>query len=603
MSDDKFWLEQQLRQDIDRGTSASQTPAPGQALMASESAQAPAPEDTSDITANLSHMIKQTTDTTSSAKRKRRDTSTDEVLPKKRAVGDRKAVGKGEDAVNTASSAEKPAPAKLGRPTKTQRPRHMTQTYPAIGKGKEDVYDFGGSPEKPASKQHASAEAQTLKSSSRQKGAKAPARRMKVLRSISQANTLGEGHTSAILNGHVNVSNTLERSNRTKRGQEESSGEAAALSPVAGIRDVKRAVGRPPKIQPRVNNDEDGDNAVHEQASVDQEEPPSGQGERQEQSGQDETFHERSSQTHNDDGGIQQSVDLLGQGEEWKKITEAARSVGGKKLAKNRMPKLQTDTIESLIIDIKEARTLYERLAHFAKLEQDQPDGLYEQLQESLDAIEEQIRHDDISEEAAHPKRSEMIRDIYARAIPALVLLVEASFSFHGFHSKGLRRYEALQEIVRLQEMIMLLCMKAKIWKATPNTDNPIKKPTTGIIFPYTRGMKKVFMVELDQQRRSWKIKQNALKTAKSEEERIEQSQRQREESTSERGHRNGKILESIQREREILRSSRNNIGKPAVQSTQENGYHRSNTKWTEEEERELLSQLKVGYKRGQSGM
>ncbi|KAK3175286.1 hypothetical protein OEA41_002533 [Lepraria neglecta] len=603
--------------------------------MASASAQAsPQEKSTEDIQSILIETIaKSIPKITSPAKRKRRDTAAEEVSPKKRVRGQRTAAGKGESVAATVPSAEKATPAKLGRPKKTQPLRHMTQTYPAGRKVKGDIFDFrAGSLQKSASKQPVSAEAQTLKLASRQKGAKPSARRVETLRSTTQAATPGEGQASAILNGHVDATDTSKRGARTRTGQGESSGKSPAISPVASGRGTsgrvanhgtKRAVGRPPKrALPQVNNDEGEDHAVSEQAAASENEPPSsqgeiqessgldetfheneppsGQGEIQESSGQDETFHERSSQTHNDEDN-QPVLDLLGQEDEWKKIFEAARSVGPKKLRENRMPQLQTETIRTLLIDIKEARTLYERLSPYNKVDQDQPDGLYEQLQRSLDVIEEQIKHGDISEAAPYIKRSKIIRDIYACAIPALVFLLDSSFSFHGLHSQGLRRFEALEEIVRLQEMIVLLCMKVKNLKANPNTDNPIKKPTTSIIYPYTRGMKKIFEIELEQQKRKWKIKQNALKTAKSEEERIEQSQRQREESTSEKGHSNGRIFESIQREREILRSSRNRIGKPAVQSTQTNSHHRSNTKWTEEEEKELMTQLRIGYNRDQS--
>ena len=325
------------------------------------------------------------------------------------------------------------------------------------------------------------------------------------------------------------------------------------------------------------------------------------QDERQGTLDQDETFRESSSQIHNDDEDEQRVLDLLGQEDDWKKTVEAAQSVCGKKLRENRMPKLQTETIGTLMIDIKEARTLYERLSHYKKMDQEPPDRTWEKLQCSVDVIDEQIRHDDISEAAAYTKRSEMIRDIYARAIPGLVYLLSSSFTFHGLHPHGLRRFEALREIVRIQEIILLLCVKAKSWKAKPNTDDPIIKPTRTVIFPNTRHMNEIFKNELAQQRRKWKMKQNALKTAKSEEEGIEQSQRQREESTSEKGHRRGRIFEDVQRQREIFRSSRIQIGKLALQSAQNSDHRRSNAMWTEEEEKELITQLRVGYKSGQT--
>lgn len=255
------------------------------------------------------------------------------------------------------------------------------------------------------------------------------------------------------------------------------------------------------RVVSQANNDEVEGDALSEQAAAGENKPPSGQGGRQgtleqderqgtlgqdERQGtldQDETFRESSSQIHNDDEDEQRVLDLLGQEDDWKKIFEAAQSVCGKKLRENRMPKLQTETIGTLMIDIKEARTLYERLSHYKKMDQEPPDRTWEKLQCSVDVIDKQIRHDDISEAAAYTKRSEMIRDIYARAIPGLVYLLSSSFTFHGLHPHGLRRFEALREIVRIQEIILLLCVKAKSWKAKPNTDDPIIKPTRTVIF------------------------------------------------------------------------------------------------------------------------
>jgi hypothetical protein len=608
-------VQQQLRRQYERKAEPSaQLPAPFHVPMASASAQAsPQEQNTEDIQNMLTETVaKSISGTNSPSKRKRHDAVTEEPSPPKK----RRGAARGEESVSaTVTSTEKAAPAKLRRPKKKQPLRHEIQTYPAGRKVKKgDIYDdVGESPEKRASKQSASAERDMSKLAPRHQGAKESARRVKTLRSTTQPSIPGEGHASAILNQRVNTIDTPEARARTRSGQGQSSDKLTVISPAAETKGMsgrlanqgsKRAAGRPRKrVVSQPNNDEVEGDASSEQVAAGGNEPPSGQGERQGTLDQDNTFQESSSPTHNDDEDEQRVLDLLGQDNDWKKIFETAQSVCGKKITENRMPKLQTKTIETLMMDIKEARTLYERLAHYKKMDQEPPDGTWKTLQWCVDAIEEQTKHDDISEAAAYPKQSEMIRDIYARAIPALVYLLSSSFTFYGLHPRGLRRFEALREIVRVQEIILLLCDKAKSWKAKPNTHYPIIKPTRSVIFPYTRHMNGIFKTELAQQRRSWKIKQNALETAKCEEEGIEQSQRQREESTSEKGHRRGRIFEDVQRQRGILRSSRNQVGRPALQSAQKSDHHHSNARWTKEEEKELITQLKVGYKSGQTRM
>ena len=293
-----------------------------------------------------------------------------------------------------------------------------------------------------------------------------------------------------------------------------------------------------------------------------------------------------------DEENNQDSFDLLGFEMDWRKILKAARSVGGSELPENRMPILQTKTIKVLIREVREARILYQTRPY------DKP---MDDLHELLITIEDRIKHDSISEAKAFSKKSQMIRDIYACAIPALVFLLESALSFHALHPKGLRRYEALQDIVRLQEMIISLSMKAKIWKTKPYTDKPIIKPTTGTILPYTREMRKGFEIELREQKRKWKISQNASKTARSVEELAEYSQQQRELSTIERNIRCARGLPHIQRARDIFRASRKPIGSLDLQFSQENDFSRHSTRWNAEEEKELMRQLQLGYARDQS--
>ena len=439
-------------------------------------------------------------------------------------------------------SARKAIAAKLNRPSQT--PRNMIQPAPAVKKKGQDLYDFPETTEPMKNGAGSSA-----------KGTKNP-------QLTGETTVLAEGHSSAILNGRANITE------KPGRGRPKTK----TTSKVAGAK----------------TNASGEDDATLEGTDANEEQLDPGSGElRHDVDDVDITDPD------DDEEDDQRSFDLLGFEMDWKKILKAARSVGGSELPENRMPALQTKTIKVLIKEVIEARILYQNRPY------DKP---MDDLHELLIKIEDRIKHDSISEAKAFSKKPQMIRDIYACAIPALVFLLESALSFHSLHPKGLRRYEALQDIVRLQEMIIALSMKAKIWKAKPHTDKPIVKPTTGTIFPYTREMRKVLEMELKEQKRKWKISQNASKTASSVEELAEYSQQQSELSTMETNTRFARGLPHIQRAREIFRASRKPIGSPDLHFSQENDVPRHSTHWNAEEEKELMRQLQLGYARDQSG-
>ena len=448
-------------------------------------------------------------------------------------------------------SAREAIPAKLARPS--QPPRHMIQTYPAVEQKINDVYSDVSHPTEP------------LKSTAVViQNPNGTSKRAKNLHSATENAVPAEGHSSAVLNGRANVT--------------EKSGRGRSRTKTTSKRSGTKT------------NASRRDDATLERADANGEQGSSGSEELLGDVDMTESFH---LQTDDEDGNDQRSFDLLGCEVDWKKILKVAHSVGGSKLPKNQMPNLQTETIKALITEVIKARTLYQSCPY---------DHPMDDLHEVLTAIEERVKHDSISEAKAFNKKSQMIRDIYARAIPGLVLLLESAISFHALHPKGLRRYEALQDVVRLQDVIICLSIKAKMWRARPNTDKPIIKPTKGTILPYTRGMKKVFETELVEQKRKWKMRQNASKTARSEEDLVEYSQDQRELSTTETNKRVARGFSHIQRAREIFRGSRKPIGSLGPQFSQENDVPYHSTRWNAEEEKELMRQLQFGYARDQTG-
>ena len=547
--DDDHLAEQQLKQEMGRGRPRKQ---------ASEPTESQGVADVVDFLneSAVKGTGKEPVQVKSTGKRKRGESAENivEETSRKRRVAGR------QDNVTDPRSAREAIPAKLPRPS--QPPRHMIQTYPAVEQKINDVYSDVSHPTEPL--KNTTAVVQNPNGTSRQNGAVDSAKRAKNLHLATENAVQAEGHSSAVLNGRANVSAKSGRGKSRTKTTSKSSG-------------AKTNASRK-------------DNATPQEIDANGEQLSSGSEKQLDDVDMTESFH---LQTDDDDENNQRSFDLLGFEADWEKIVEAAHSVGGSRLPKNQMPNLQTETIKALISEVIEARTLYQSRPY------DKP---MDDLHEILMRIEERVKHDSISESKAFNKKSQMIRDIYARAIPALVLLLESAISFHALHPKGLRRYEALQDIVRVQDVIICLGIKAKMWRARPNTDKPIIKQTKGTILPYTRGMKKVFETELVEQKRKWKMRQNASKTARSEEDLVEYSQEQREASATETDKRVARGFPHIQRAREIFRASRKPIGSLGPQFSQENDVPYHSTRWNAEEEKELIRQLQFGYSRDQTG-
>ena len=302
----------------------------------------------------------------------------------------------------------------------------------------------------------------------------------------------------------------------------------------------------------------------------------------------------------------EEQLELFGQDRAWKTVLEGARSICGPKLPLNHMPKLLTDTVKGLVNDVREARVLYEQLLPFKGIDHDFADGLNHQLEESLDAIEDQIRN--LSEKSAATKSSQMIRDIYARAIPAMVYILQSALASRVYNSNepcDLKILNGivigLKEILRLQDMTILLCMKARLWKAKPvSTVQPIIKPTTQKMYPNLKVMREAFAKQLSEQERRRKVKQNDVDTRNRRDELSQLSQQAQQEAARKNDILHRKIRES--REQEEAR--RRNV-KRTFQQFKQNEVHPerqitgrvvSNTLWSDAEDLELYFQLERGY-------
>ena len=198
-------------------------------------------------------------------------------------------------------------------------------------------------------------------------------------------------------------------------------------------------------------------------------------------------------------------LQLFGRERGWTIVLEGAQNVGisvqkGKKVSEK--PNLQTNTVTELLRNIKEAIALYKSLRSPELLE---PEDIKREKERRLIAMIEQIYEtvDGVSESGSGANKSQMIQDIYAYAIPSMVFLLEAAMKCRNDQYSQSSDVPALQEVIKIQDMILDLCQKARQWKAKPITDRPITGSTSQKIGPYMRDLRKAFGNELERRERS----------------------------------------------------------------------------------------------------
>ena len=468
-------------------------------------------------------------------KRKRDEPAVEETSPSKRIVS--------KTSHPNGSDSSKAAPKKLGRPKKV---RHMISTYPGVAKPKgDDVYTMDVvDPDLPPSNQMANTKAQRVRKVKQPKtrqisneqasspGAESPQAKKSTRRTVPASANKG---TIATREGKTrkNVKRRAVKSKDWENAQEESRSSVK----LEGDTSVP-----PEVIQDSGSEDEEAEPVTVEGPSQESNGRPTtgAEGTQHVDGGHDETDNnneeesqrseEQNSESEVDPEAeeiekVEEAMGSLGQKREWQKVLESAHSV--REMQRN--IRCTTETIKSLLSYIKEAISLYKQLKDLENASASTPEPLLNQLQLETDKIEEHI--EDIAEHKEPKKRSKIIRDIFVYAVPAMIFLLESALVLRVSQRRGLQKYSALEEIVRIQEIMLKLCIKANAWKAKPSTDQPIIKPTKSVMYPYIRDMKyKVFDKQLKILYRDEKTRRNALLTKQREE------QAQREEPVRSQG-------------------------------------------------------------------
>lgn len=201
------------------------------------------------------------------------------------------------------------------------------------------------------------------------------------------------------------------------------------------------------------------------------------------------------------------AFELFGGAKYWDQVIEGARTVGTSRVKDNvvsKRPKIATETGQDLVALIRDVESLYNDISSSTGNTID-TETVEHHLQNLLENLEEVI--DGLSESNApeHDRlKSLLVQDVYAHAIPAMVFMFRAALRCRTEGYSEPNDTEALEEIVEIQDLIILLCDKARRWKAPPLTKRPIKGPVANNILPYMRNLKeRCFGRELDSRKNS----------------------------------------------------------------------------------------------------
>ena len=211
---------------------------------------------------------------------------------------------------------------------------------------------------------------------------------------------------------------------------------------------------------------------------------------------------------------VKPTTRFLLRGPDWKKVIEGANTVGvsnnSKKVAED-IPELKTKTIIAFVKQVRRTSKFYK--------DSRRRDEVEPNVQELAHQVEL------IDEDRAGTKACAMIQDIYAHAIPELIFMLDHALDVREADCSLSDNVKGLKEIIRLQDIVIHLCEKARDWTKDPTTDRPIKKSTTQKIFPYLRSMQQTLREELSNRRREILRKKDEA-AAEAERSRVEEEMR-----------------------------------------------------------------------------
>ncbi|KAL8963443.1 MAG: hypothetical protein Q9193_000296 [Seirophora villosa] len=289
-------------------------------------------------------------------------------------------------------------------------------------------------------------------------------------------------HRHNLRNRNVDMS----ASGQPKQSKADAVTAASTKRDVPASRSSKRTKGQPPTPAPSEGH-EQPDHEVADSDESDSREVDGEAAERKEADNEEEESLSEATDSHQRDNGDseelpdmqeQPSPGLLGMDGAWREIKLAVRTIGtsarkGKETSYN--PPLTTIQVKRLIKVLEEAIKAYASPVSERSPEPTVLDELAERQEKLVKGIEKSINK--LSEINFKGNENDVICDIYVHAIPQLVALLDKALEARSVQLSKKRHIIALEEIIRIQDVLASLCEKALQWGAKPSTIGPLMQP------------------------------------------------------------------------------------------------------------------------------
>ncbi|KAG8532848.1 uncharacterized protein KY384_002726 [Bacidia gigantensis] len=219
------------------------------------------------------------------------------------------------------------------------------------------------------------------------------------------------------------------------------------------------------------------------------------------------------------------------------------------------------------------------------------------QFNERLGKLEEWASSNELPE----GKIADIVRDIYVKVVPDCLILLKRTMRRRVLEPAQREAYDlqGLEEIVRIQQFIIDFCGKAISWNVKPSGGGPIIRNVKQRFFPYLKKLNSVFRTALKKEQISERRRQNAELYATQipdpqNSEVPDATRRRREDAV------HNQLLElqqGLRKEEKVVQRQaglKRTLfpGNPPQTQTREPVVQNRDSRWTDEEDDELIDQL-----------
>lgn len=200
---------------------------------------------------------------------------------------------------------------------------------------------------------------------------------------------------------------------------------------------------------------------------------------------------------HNEDTSesLSANIELFGQRDTWKRTIKAAE-----KVRKSRTGTRPSSTkTRRFFSHLEEGKKIYKALGAKDKMHERPTQHDPAHLNQIINGLESEVHGLRSTDAGPRKKVKLLLDDIYVYGVPDLVILLGDAMVARTELYSAIDDCQALEEILKLQDITIALCTAAKQWRTTPKIGGvSFVKETERQIFPYLRDIRRAFQNELD---------------------------------------------------------------------------------------------------------